>query len=95
MGFLELEGSLSLNFCFFVCSSTPRIAIDKKLLKNVVNGLGGQVTNQTPSIRISSANPEMRATGTFLYGAQEFLQSLRSGTPTDGCNETEDGMGTT
>ena len=39
---------------------TPRVAIDKKLLKNVVNALGGQVTNQTPSIRIIGANPETR-----------------------------------
>jgi len=40
----------------------PQVAIDKKLLKNVKNVLGGQVTNQVPSTCqcVIGTNPEMR-----------------------------------
>lgn len=39
---------------------TPRVNVDKKLLKNVVNACGGDVTNQQPSLRIIRASPENR-----------------------------------
>jgi len=39
---------------------TPRVGVDKKLLKNVVNACGGDVTTQSPSLRIIKAAPENR-----------------------------------
>ena len=39
---------------------TPRVSVDKKLLKSVVNACGGEVTIQAPSLRIIRAAPERR-----------------------------------
>jgi len=39
---------------------TPRVNVDKKLLKNVVNACGGDITTQSPSLRIIRADPENR-----------------------------------
>jgi len=39
---------------------TPRVNVDKKLLKNVVNACGGDITTQSPSLRIIRAAPENR-----------------------------------
>jgi hypothetical protein len=39
---------------------TPRVGVDKKLVKNIVNACGGDVTTQSPSLRIIRAAPENR-----------------------------------
>lgn len=51
------NGKLLKGKTFYV---TPKVAIDKKLLKNVVNACGGRVATQTPSARIISSDPDTR-----------------------------------
>jgi len=53
----ELDGKLLAGQTFYV---TPKVPVDTKLLKNVVNACGGQVTTQQPTIRIINASPENR-----------------------------------
>jgi len=53
----ELDGKLLAGQTFYV---TPKVPVDTKLLKNVVNACGGQVTTQQPTARIINASPENR-----------------------------------
>ncbi|KAF9480753.1 hypothetical protein BDN70DRAFT_856332 [Pholiota conissans] len=53
----ENKGKLLDGHIFYV---TPKVPVDTKLLKSVVNACGGQVTTQTPSVRIINAAPETR-----------------------------------
>jgi len=50
------KGRLLQGHTFYV---TPRVSIDTKLLKNVINACG-QVTTQAPTLRIINASPETR-----------------------------------
>lgn len=51
------RGKLLEGKTFYV---TPKVAVDKKLLKHVVNACGGQVSTQSPSVRIISSNSDTR-----------------------------------
>ncbi|PBK91515.1 BRCT domain-containing protein, partial [Armillaria gallica] len=50
-----LKGQLFAKRTFYV---TPKVSVDHKLLKNVITAFGGQISTQTPTIRVlkSSSN---------------------------------------
>ncbi|PPQ92154.1 hypothetical protein CVT25_008779 [Psilocybe cyanescens] len=54
--FIE-NGGLLAGHTFYL---TPKVPVDAKLLKNVVVACGGQVTSQTPTLRIINAAPSTR-----------------------------------
>lgn len=51
------QGKLLVGMTFYV---TPKVQVDKKLLKNVVGACGGAISTQTPTLRIISNDPDHR-----------------------------------
>ncbi|KAH9483371.1 PAX-interacting protein 1 [Psilocybe cubensis] len=51
------DGGLLKGHIFYL---TPRVPVDAKLLKNVVVASGGQVSTQTPTLRVISTAPSLR-----------------------------------